>query len=80
MSGSATFTMLESSTAMMVPVITVPAITHLCAPRPGRAARGGPGGVVGGTASDRDTGGVTLPDVTAAPLHRPWSWDPLRSR
>src|SRR5690348_8195782 len=31
MSGSATLTMLESSTAMMVPVMTVPAITHLCA-------------------------------------------------
>src|SRR5690348_9660546 len=29
MSGSATLTMLESSTAMTVPVSTVPAITHL---------------------------------------------------
>ncbi len=30
MCGSATFTMLESSTAMNVPVSTVPATTHLC--------------------------------------------------
>src|SRR5579884_1791558 len=30
MSGSATLTMLESSTAMMVPVSTVPAMIHLC--------------------------------------------------
>jgi hypothetical protein len=30
MSGNATLTMLESSTAMMVPVSTVPATIHLC--------------------------------------------------
>src|ERR1700731_3479228 len=30
MSGSATLTMLESSTAMIVPVSTVPATIHLC--------------------------------------------------
>ena len=49
-SGSATLTMLESSTAMIVPVRTVPATTHLwgfrrltapCGWRPGRSCPGG---------------------------------------
>ena len=33
-----TLTMLESSTAMIVPVITEPAMSHLCAGNPSRVA------------------------------------------
>jgi hypothetical protein len=34
MLGNATFTMVVSSTAMIVPVITEPAMSHLCAGSP----------------------------------------------
>jgi hypothetical protein len=38
MLGNATFTMVVSSTAMIVPVITEPAMIHLCAGSPSRVA------------------------------------------
>src|SRR5438034_8751269 len=48
MSASATFTMLVSSTAMMVPIMTEPAINHLCGSC--RSTGAGAGSGAGGAA------------------------------